>query len=268
MWPGYDGHIYTRDQFVEHVAATTFVFAPKFIVMHATGSPTLAQWMAYPEAQRLVNQQAYYEKQLGWQHGPHLFIGPADICGFSALGVRGTHCSCWNFDSIGIETAGDWNTEDFTDGPGAAVIDNFAFAAAVLHKKLNIRPDDFVLGQSGLHFHRECVADGHFECPHAASSSFTKDWIIGKVLEYMGLPAATVAPQPAPTPLPSSNNARVGSVAWIQAKLNKAGASPPLGVDGDWGPLTRAALINFQLKRRLSVDGIAGPQTLTALGAV
>jgi peptidoglycan DL-endopeptidase CwlO len=39
-----------------------------------------------------------------------------------------------------------------------------------------------------------------------------------------------------------------------------------VGVDGDYGPVTRAAVRRFQVVHGLEVDGVAGPQTLGALG--
>ncbi len=42
--------------------------------------------------------------------------------------------------------------------------DNAAAALAILHKQLGLRPDNFHLGVSGLHFHNECVRD-HHSCP-------------------------------------------------------------------------------------------------------
>ncbi len=57
-----------------------------------------------------------------------------------------------------------------------------------------------------------------------------------------------------------------GSIAWIQMKLNAANATPQLDVDGDLGPATLAAIKAFQTSRGLVPDGIAGPQTLAALG--
>jgi len=51
----------------------------------------------------------------------------------------------------------------------------------------------------------------------------------------------------------------------LQAKLQELGFDPN-GVDGNFGPGTAAALIDFQTSKGLSADGKAGPQTLAALG--
>ena len=55
------------------------------------------------------------------------------------------------------------------------------------------------------------------------------------------------------------------SVRTLQTMLNSHGAG--LLVDGDFGPKTRAAVINFQSSHGLTVDGVAGPQTAAALRA-
>jgi len=65
---------------------------------------------------------------------------------------------------------------------------------------------------------------------------------------------------------PINAEAPRGSIAWIQMKLNAAGANPKLDVDGDLGPATLAAIKAFQTNRGLVSDGIVGPQTLAALG--
>lgn len=57
------------------------------------------------------------------------------------------------------------------------------------------------------------------------------------------------------------------AVVELQVKLNGAGATPPLAVDGIFGPKTQAAVIAFQQAKKLQVDGIVGPQTWGALGS-
>jgi hypothetical protein len=56
-----------------------------------------------------------------------------------------------------------------------------------------------------------------------------------------------------------------GSVADLQFRLNKAGAKPPLVVDGLAGTLTRDALAKFQGSHGLYIDGLIGPITWAAL---
>ncbi|SOC47662.1 putative peptidoglycan binding protein [Rhizobium subbaraonis] len=58
---------------------------------------------------------------------------------------------------------------------------------------------------------------------------------------------------------------RGARVRELQALLNVAGATPPLGVDGDFGGKTDTAVRFFQSKAGLVVDGKAGTQTITAL---
>lgn len=267
MWPGFDGSLYTRDQFASHVAGLVIGPYAKFVCMHATGSPTLKEWEAYPEAQRIANLQRYYEQSLYWQHGPHLFVGPQHICGFSDLRTRGTHCSCWNMSSIGIETAGNWNTEDFESGDGAKVRDNFIFAVAVLHKHLGLRASPFREGVCGLHLHLMCKADGHFQCP---KTGFDRDRM-AKLIDDAADAMPPLAHNPAilatvaKLPVKPTEVAPVGSVAWIQERLNELGAIPALVVDGDSGPATRAATKAFQAAHGLTVDGWYGPKTADAL---
>src|SRR5260370_28785171 len=50
----------------------------------------------------------------------------------------------------------------------------------------------------------------------------------------------------------------------LQQKLKDLGFDPN-GVDGNFGPGTRDAVIAFQQSKGLQADGIAGPQTLAAL---
>ncbi len=68
----------------------------------------------------------------------------------------------------------------------------------------------------------------------------------------------------APTSRSSTPTLREGSrgpaVRELQSKLQAAGFNPG-GVDGVFGPKTRAAVVAFQRAQGISVDGIVGPQT-------
>jgi TPR repeat protein len=55
-----------------------------------------------------------------------------------------------------------------------------------------------------------------------------------------------------------------GRVRVLQRRLARAGY-PPGPIDGRYGPRTEAAVIRFQTAKRLRIDGIAGPQTLSHL---
>jgi peptidoglycan hydrolase-like protein with peptidoglycan-binding domain len=56
-------------------------------------------------------------------------------------------------------------------------------------------------------------------------------------------------------------------VKWLQTALNLIGTQPPLDVDGEYGPLTAAAVKQFQETHGLVADGWAGDVTHAALQA-
>lgn len=60
-----------------------------------------------------------------------------------------------------------------------------------------------------------------------------------------------------------SNGSRGAKIEQIQDLLNQQGAQ--LDTDGIFGPLTEAAVRNFQQENNLRVDGIVGPETQAAL---
>ena len=54
-------------------------------------------------------------------------------------------------------------------------------------------------------------------------------------------------------------------IKWIQTALNVIGANPPLDVDGEYGPRTTEAVLQFQKAQGLVTDGWAGDTTHAAL---
>jgi hypothetical protein len=54
-------------------------------------------------------------------------------------------------------------------------------------------------------------------------------------------------------------------VKWLQTALNVIGANPPLEVDGEYGPNTKDAVLQFQKTHGLVADGWAGDLTHAAL---
>jgi peptidoglycan hydrolase-like protein with peptidoglycan-binding domain len=84
-----------------------------------------------------------------------------------------------------------------------------------------------------------------------------------------------VPPIPATPDLPNGSWAPTlqygssgASVTKLQAAMNRVFsgyAAMPLVVDGDFGPATKAAVVEFQRRTNIGADGIVGPQTWSEL---
>ena len=110
----------------------------------------------------------------------------------------------------------------------------------------------------------------------ADAVAFRSIAVNGRYIRGFGLPdyasKATVAPAPKPDAkcpyAEPTKDLRRGSkgngVRWAQWHLNHA-AGEKLKVDGDFGILTRAAVLRFQKKQKLTQDGIVGAKTRAAL---
>jgi putative chitinase len=64
-----------------------------------------------------------------------------------------------------------------------------------------------------------------------------------------------------------SQNPPLHSTTWVQVSLNQLGADPALVTDGSFGPMTAAAVKDFQTSHGLVADGKVGPQTFAAIEA-
>ena len=71
-------------------------------------------------------------------------------------------------------------------------------------------------------------------------------------------PEVPVVPVPVPAPVPVP----VRDPLWVQQALNALGANPPLAEDGMSGPLTMAAVAQFQQANGLSPSGVADAATI------
>ena len=82
----------------------------------------------------------------------------------------------------------------------------------------------------------------------------------------LGLDSNTLlAASPPPSPPLDPGRLSQASVRALQARLGTLGFYSG-AVDGNWGPGTETAVVNFQRARGLQTDGQLGPSTVTALG--
>ncbi len=118
-------------------------------------------------------------------------------------------------------------------------------------------------GQGGVHRHR-------WEAPAGQGNDQVLVLIdTSKVVRFGGPAHPTEPGKPPPagprllmlkSPMMSGADVRV-----IQQALNQRD-NASLATDGTYGPLTRDAVINWQRRGQIGVDGIAGPQTRSSLG--
>ena len=253
VWKNFDGKPYNRAELAAHINSLDFsrwrrkdgsLSRPKFITLHNTSEPTLDLWLSWAPAKRqqyIRNVQEYYENTLGWRGGPHWFVPPDETIvafGFNDPTTCGTHCSCFNSDSIGIEMVGEYNLSPFHIGPGALVRDNAVYLMALLHRKIGISPDT-------LRFHIECKADNH-DCP---GKHVDKADVIARIkLEMAALAGLSSPTPPAPpaaavTPLPGASGRRFTNIiATVFGGPDDDETPAYADVDDDWESRPTVAL--------------------------
>lgn len=274
------GRKFTHAEFKTYLDGLKITPWAKFVVVHNTSSPDIAlyntwqskqgKWANWTPEQWLKNLASYYSG-LGWSGGPHLFIPPTPdtILVLNSLLVHGVHTPSWNSFSFGVETVGEFETEPFGD----PTKDNLVTALTLLHEKCGFDPANFVLGKSGLHFHKEDHATTHKTCP---GKHMVKTDLVQAVQAAMGNAPTpvpqVVVPHTHDVPLVSQeadtsklNSVELVSVYWLQAALNQWKSTLHLVVNGNYDTPTETAIRQFQIEQNLNNDGVGGPLTRLAL---
>lgn len=281
-WQGTVRRVFTIPQLRDYVMNEVKMgsWRPSFVVVHNTDEPTkalyLSDWIHRKNWSPEIwddNLSSYYAGQ-GWKAGPHFFVLPdGRVLAFSPMIQPGTHTPSWNSRSIGVETVGDYDHEDFDP----LTKDTLVQTLSILHEKLGLIPEEFVLGVRGLHFHREDPKTSHKNCP---GKNIVKQDLVAAVVAAMQddnpgghshVPTDVSTAPPSSLMVDESNT----SIKWVQERLNVwiAATKPgiaPLAVDGDIpknGKTFKAVQVFQRYHRLKNVDGIPGPLTRAALRA-
>jgi hypothetical protein len=157
-WKGIVGTSFTKEEFDSYCHTLQwFAWRPSFIVLHNTGSPSLAQRPKGLSLQHIKNLEVFFRDTQKWKAGPHLFIDDRQIWVFTPLTVSGTHSPSWNKLALGVEMLGDFEREGFDSGRGLKVRENTVAALATLSAILG-------LDSHSLRLHREDPLTTH-ACP-------------------------------------------------------------------------------------------------------
>ena len=171
-WKGIVGRGLTADQFEDYVGSVSFgVWRPRWVVVHNTQVPRLAEWHDVPGEQRMHALQRYYRDDMHWSGGPHIFVADDLIWLFSPLTGPGVHSPSWNAVSWGVEVVGDYDVEPLTP----AVHRNLVSALATLHAVAGLDPQT-------LRLHKQDPKTTHTFCPGKNLAS-QRDVLVGEVIE-------------------------------------------------------------------------------------
>ncbi len=169
-WKGVVGEGFTAAQLEGYAAALVFgSWRPRFVVLHNTQIPTLAEWHDLPGEERLRAFEGHYRDELGWSAGPHLFVADDRIWVFSPLHLPGVHSPSWNALSWGVEVVGDYEREPLSP----AVRANTVAALSALHAAGGLDPD-------ALRLHKQDPRTTHTFCP-GANLARERDAIVAEV---------------------------------------------------------------------------------------
>ncbi len=157
-WKGIVGTSFSPQDFDAYCRSLAWSnWRPRFIALHNTAVPSLAQRPAGLTREHILNLERYYRDEKGWSAGPHLFVDDKQIWVFTPLTTSGVHSPSWNSTALGIEMLGDYEREAFNSGRGQKVRQNAVAAMASLSAVLG-------LDATSMRLHREDPATTH-ACP-------------------------------------------------------------------------------------------------------
>lgn len=210
----YIGKGLTAAQFTAYVREYNFGSQPpSFVVLHHTAVPDTrharmqhASWDSREEglsaeaiyAKRLGQLTAiknYYQNQLGWSVGPHLFIDERYIWLFSPMYYQGIHAAEGNGDgrgtySIGIEVIGNYTNVRWPEQVERLV----GHAVAVLKERLGTFELVHKRGRGGISSHRD------YNKPSCPGDAITNEYYLSVLQREWNRLQAAKNP-PANTPL-------------------------------------------------------------------
>jgi N-acetyl-anhydromuramyl-L-alanine amidase AmpD len=197
----------------------------------------------------------------------------------------GWHAPGANHDGIGIEHAGraKQTGREWSDAYSKAMLDRSAGLVADLCRRHKIPVTwlyaaDLKAGKRGITTHK-AVSEAFRRSNHwDPGSGFPVEAYLALVRAKLGQAPATDASADADVEPPAAlksppKTIREGAEGWLVTRLQRLlrqhGLFPePAEIDGDFGPITDAAVRAFQELNDLEPDGIVGPLTWQALTAV
>jgi len=176
--------------------------------------------------------------------------------GYASRPIRGSTSTPSNH-SWGLAIDINWDKNPFVKSP---LVTDMPAAMVATWKSLGF-------GWGGDYTSRKDAM--HFEFLGTPAQAASLSATLGLHTGSAARAAVAVTSQPAPAPVPESRPlVRLGTngdaVRLLQERLNSHGAG--LGVDGDFGKRTLAAVVAFQRGNGLTPDGIVGGKTWAALG--
>lgn len=196
------GKSWGRQQLHAYLATLKRPAWAKGITFHHTAEPALdfPAWAKGWNAQLIDNMRVGYQRERGWNRGPHFYPDDHAVWGLTPPTEKGIHAIRYNGSHIGIEVLGDYDRESPNSGRGFQCWTNaFWCAAEVLHWL------GLVADNTTVTFHREDPKTSK-TCP---GKLISKDWAIRGVGKAMFFSATE-------TPVPISEGRRVSISHWLE----------------------------------------------------